>query len=177
MMDRFNRRAERAGTGMRRTLAVKKTLKVKLVKAAPVAAAKKPSPALKSSKRQKLDLGVAAVPFLKPGVKPGKKPTSTVTSLTAQKRVSFDGSTPTVSDSLCVPAAALPDSADEISKHLTDTTLMSASSDSGSEHAAGPARQVATGRLPPADSTGEEVAIVEVRTVALAPSAGSLPQT
>eukprot|EP00920_Eleutheroschizon_duboscqi_P005190 GHVT01011958.1.p1 GENE.GHVT01011958.1~~GHVT01011958.1.p1 ORF type:complete len:352 (-),score=37.60 GHVT01011958.1:649-1704(-) len=51
---------------------------------------------------------------------------------------------------------------------------MSASSDSGSEHAAGSARQVATGRLPPADSTGEEVAIVEVRTVAIAPTRGQL---
>eukprot|EP00918_Siedleckia_nematoides_P079088 GHVU01173190.1.p1 GENE.GHVU01173190.1~~GHVU01173190.1.p1 ORF type:complete len:296 (-),score=31.57 GHVU01173190.1:122-1009(-) len=48
---------------------------------------------------------------------------------------------------------------------------MSASSDSGPEFVTGPALQAATGRLPPADLTGKEVAVIEeIRTVAIAPT-------
>eukprot|EP00918_Siedleckia_nematoides_P090923 GHVU01199810.1.p1 GENE.GHVU01199810.1~~GHVU01199810.1.p1 ORF type:complete len:883 (+),score=87.83 GHVU01199810.1:179-2650(+) len=137
--------------------------------------ARKLSSALKESsrKKRKIDLGSDAVQFLKPGVKPGKKPAATVTSETvSQKSVRFDVQTPE-SISHCPRAEEYMDSADEITQHLTDATLRSASvsSDSGPESATGLAPPVVAGGIFPEVPLGNEVTLIsEVRTVSIAPA-------
>eukprot|EP00918_Siedleckia_nematoides_P029280 GHVU01063144.1.p1 GENE.GHVU01063144.1~~GHVU01063144.1.p1 ORF type:complete len:885 (-),score=122.23 GHVU01063144.1:525-3179(-) len=172
MCRRFQERNEKAETGMRD----RKLAKVASTRAAAPAQKAAPKPALKvSSKRRKVEmnLGQAAVPFLKPGVKP--KAAATVTSRTDQRSVSFKGSDPPVFGSLRLSAAASPDSAEEISRSLIGATLASASSDSESERFAGSARPVSA-TVQQEEVTGQEVSLIQDMTVSKAPTRKQLAQ-